>query len=89
MDTPILILDDTTSAIDMKTEMKIRKALKTKLKNKTVFVITQRIATALDSDQIIVLDDGQVSGIGTHETLIKNNAVYKSIYNSQLTKEVV
>lgn len=89
MDSPILILDDTTSAIDMKTEMKIRKALKTKLKNKTVFVITQRIATALDSDQIIVLDDGQVSGIGTHETLIKNNAVYKSIYNSQLTKEVV
>lgn len=89
MDSPILILDDTTSAIDMKTEMKIRKSLKTKLKNKTVFVITQRIATALDSDQIIVLDDGQVSGIGTHETLIKNNAVYKSIYNSQLTKEVV
>lgn len=89
MDSPILILDDTTSAIDMKTEMKIRKALKTKLKNKTVFFITQRIATALDSDQIIVLDDGQVSGIGTHETLIKNNAVYKSIYNSQLTKEVV
>lgn len=86
---PILFLDDTTSAVDTRTENKIRKALSTKLKDKTVFLITQRITTALDADQIIVLDDGEISGIGTHETLIKENSVYKSIYDSQKQKEVV
>ncbi|MDD4283058.1 MAG: ABC transporter ATP-binding protein [Bacilli bacterium] len=86
---PILILDDTTSAVDVKTEKKIRKSLKTELKNKTMFVITQRITTALDADIIIILDDGEISGIGTHETLIKNNSVYKCIYNSQIIKDVV
>ncbi len=83
----ILILDDMTSAVDMKTEQQIKKALKVELKDKTVITITSRIATALDADQIIVLDDGQISAIGTHETLIKNNKVYKDIYKSQLNKE--
>ncbi len=88
---PILILDDTTSALDMKTEKKIRTSLKRELKNQTVFIITQRVATALDADIIIVIEDGEVSGIGTHETLIKSNLVYKSIYDSQLKnkKDVV
>ncbi|MDD4547186.1 MAG: ABC transporter ATP-binding protein [Bacilli bacterium] len=85
----ILILDDTTSALDMETEKKIKKSLKKHLENKTVFTITQRITTAIDSDIIIVLEDGEVSGIGNHESLIKNNSIYKSIYKSQVAKEVV
>jgi ATP-binding cassette subfamily B multidrug efflux pump len=91
MDAPILILDDTTSALDLKTEKKIRTTLKKELADKTVFIITQRIATALDADMIIVLDDGKISGIGNHDTLIKTNEVYKSIYESQMKskKDVV
>ena len=91
MDAPILILDDTTSALDLKTEKKIRTTLKKELADKTVFIITQRIATALDADMIIVLDDGKISGIGNHDTLIKTNEVYKSIYESQIKskKDVV
>ena len=87
IDSPILILDDTMSAIDLETEKKIQQSLKRELKNKTVFIITSRVATALDTDKIIVLDDGQVSAIGTHKTLIKSSPLYKSIYKSQITKE--
>lgn len=87
IDSPILILDDTMSAIDLETEKKIQQLLKKELKNKTVFIITSRVATALDTDKIIVLDDGQVSAIGTHKTLIKSSPLYKSIYKSQITKE--
>lgn len=87
IDSPILILDDTMSAIDLETEKKIHQSLKKELKNKTVFIITSRVATALDTDKIIVLDDGQVSAIGTHKTLIKSSPLYKSIYKSQITKE--
>ncbi len=89
MRSPILILDDTTSAIDMKTEKLIRQSLKKDLKDQTVLMITQRIATALDADKIIVLDDGKITGIGTHNSLIKTNDMYKSIYDSQLSKGVI
>ena len=87
IDSPILILDDTMSAIDLETEKKIQQSLKKELKDKTVFIITSRVTTALDADKIMVLDDGQVSAIGTHKTLIKSSPLYKSIYKSQITKE--
>lgn len=79
----ILILDDTTSALDAKTEKEVRASLKTNLKGKTIFLITQRISTALDADYIIVLDEGEVSGIGTHKELLKTNAIYKEINETQ------
>lgn len=82
----ILILDDSTSAIDMKTEKKIRKNLKTIFKNKTIFIVAQRISSVIDADKIIILDDGEIVGIGSHKELIKSNEIYKDIYNSQLKK---
>ncbi len=85
----ILILDDTTSALDTKTERMVRESLKKNLKNKTIILITQRILTAMDADYIIVLNEGEISGIGTHSHLIKNNKIYKEIFDSQNNRGVV
>ncbi len=83
----ILIFDDSFSALDYKTDALLRKTLKKEVKNATVFIVAQRISTVLHADQIIVLDKGEVVGIGTHEELLKNNNIYKEIALSQLSKE--
>jgi ATP-binding cassette subfamily B protein len=80
----ILILDDSTSAVDMSTESRIQKKLKKLLNNTTCFVIAQRINSVLDADKIIILDDGEIKGSGTHEQLLKENSLYQDIYNSQI-----
>ena len=82
----ILILDDSTSAVDTKTDKLIRKALKNDLPKMTKIVIAQRISSIEEADQIIVLDNGQINGIGTHEQLLKNNAIYREVYQSQTQK---
>jgi ATP-binding cassette subfamily B protein len=79
----ILILDDSTSAVDTATEAKIREAFRNSLKNTTVLIIAQRISSVKDADKIIVLDDGKISGIGTHEELYHSNDIYREICNSQ------
>ena len=82
----ILILDDSTSAVDTKTDKLIRKALKNDLPKMTKIVIAQRISSIEEADQIIVLDNGQINGIGTHEQLLKNNEIYREVYQSQTQK---
>ena len=79
----ILILDDSTSAVDTKTDAKIRQALREQLPQTTKFIIAQRINSVMDADKIIVLDRGQISGIGTHEKLLKTNDIYREVYESQ------
>lgn len=80
----IIILDDSTSAVDMATDAKIRNAFKTQLKNTTTLIIAQRIASIQEADRIIVLDDGKIDAIGTHEQLLANNAIYQDVYRSQM-----
>lgn len=79
----ILILDDSTSAVDTKTDKLIRKGLKEDLPNVTKIVIAQRISSIEDADQIIVLDNGKIDAIGTHDELLKNNQIYKEVYETQ------
>ena len=83
----ILILDDSTSAVDVQTEVKIQETLKHKYRDTTVILVAQRISSVLDADRILVLEDGCVVGEGRHEDLIKSNPVYQDIYASQLGKE--
>lgn len=83
----ILILDDSTSAVDTATEANIRRALTNELKDSTKIIIAQRISSVMEADQIIVMDDGCITGIGTHETLLKNNTEYQEIYYSQMDKK--
>ena len=85
----ILILDDSSSALDMATEAKLKKSIKNRMKNSTVFLIAQRISAVKDSDKIIVLDNGEIVAIGNHEELIKECDIYRSIAISQLGEEVV
>ncbi len=80
----ILILDDSTSAVDTKTDSLIRKAFKEEIPNTTKIIIAQRIASVQDADKIIVLDNGTVNGIGTHEELLKSNEIYREVYESQV-----
>lgn len=80
----ILILDDSTSAVDTRTDFLIRKAFREDLGDMTKFIISQRIASIEDADQIIVMDDGQISGIGTHEELLINNGIYREVYETQV-----
>lgn len=82
----ILILDDSTSAVDTKTDRLIRKALKNDLPNMTKIVIAQRINSIEEADQIIVLDNGQINGIGTHKQLLESNEIYREVYQSQTQK---
>ena len=86
-DPEIFIFDDSFSALDFKTDAKLRKALKSETKDATVLIVAQRISTILDADQIVVLDEGRVVGIGKHNELLKNCEVYKEIALSQLSKE--
>ena len=79
----VLILDDSTSAVDTATDAKIRAALKTALPDATKLIIAQRITSVMDADRIIVLDDGHVVGLGTHEQLMKNCDIYREVYESQ------
>ena len=79
----ILILDDSTSAVDTKTDKLIRKALKEDIPDTTKIVIAQRISSIEDADQIIIMDDGKISAIGTHQELLKNNKIYQEIYYTQ------
>ena len=83
----IFVFDDSFSALDFKTDSKLREALKEKTEGKTVIIIAQRISTILDADQIIVLDEGKIVGKGTHKELIQHNEVYKQIALSQLSSE--
>jgi len=80
----VLILDDSTSAVDVETESKIQAELDGWMENRTSFVIAQRISTVLNADKIVVLDEGQVTDIGTHEELIARSPIYQEIYESQL-----
>lgn len=82
----ILILDDSTSAVDTKTDKLIRKALKEDLPEMTKIVIAQRISSIEDADQIIVLDNGEINAIGNHDFLLKNNEIYREVYQSQTQK---
>lgn len=79
----ILILDDSTSAVDTHTDACIRQALRDEIPDTTKFIIAQRVTSLMDADQIIVLDEGRIDGIGTHEELLKNNAIYREVYESQ------
>lgn len=86
-DPEIFVFDDSFSALDFKTDSKLREALETKTKNKTVIIVAQRISTILNADQIIVLEEGKMVGIGTHEELMENNETYRQIALSQLSEE--
>lgn len=84
----ILILDDSTSAVDTATEAKIRESFSSKLKDTTKIIIAQRITSVMEADEILVLDDGQIVGCGSHEQLLENCEAYQEIYYSQMDKEV-
>ncbi|HBN83295.1 MAG TPA: ABC transporter, partial [Clostridiales bacterium] len=83
-DSPILILDDATSALDAVTESKVRQNLKSDQMERTVITITQRIGTAMSSDKILVMDNGNSVGFGTHDELMKECPMYKDIYKLQI-----
>ena len=80
----ILILDDSTSAVDTKTDSLIRKSFKESIPNVTKIIIAQRISSVEEADKIIVLDDGKIDGIGTHEELLESNEIYKDVYRGQM-----
>ena len=79
----ILILDDSTSAVDMKTDALIREAFAKEIPNTTKLIVAQRISSVQDADKIIVLDEGKISGVGTHEELYRTNEIYKEVFDSQ------
>ena len=80
----ILILDDSTSAVDTKTDALIRKAFKEEIPDTTKIIIAQRVSSVQDADQIIVMDDGQIAAIGTHDELMKSSSIYREVYESQV-----
>ena len=86
-DPEIFVFDDSFSALDFKTDSKLREALATRTKDKTVIIVAQRISTILNADKIIVLEEGKMVGMGTHEELMKNNETYRQIALSQLSAE--
>ena len=79
----ILILDDSTSAVDTKTDSLIRQAFRENIPNTTKIIIAQRVSSVQDADKIIVLDDGRINAIGTHEQLLETCAIYREVYESQ------
>ncbi len=83
----ILMFDDSFSALDYATDRKLRQTLREKHRDATKIIVAQRISTVMDADQIIVLDQGKVAGIGTHKSLLADNKVYQEIAYSQLSKE--
>ena len=86
-DPEIFVFDDSFSALDFKTDSELREALATRTKNKTVIIVAQRISTILNADKIIVLEEGKMVGMGTHEELMKHNETYRQIALSQLSEE--
>ena len=85
----ILILDDSTSAVDTKTDSLIRQAFREEIPNTTKIIIAQRVSSIMDADKIIVLDNGKISAIGSHEELLKSSPIYQEVYYSQNTTKVV
>ena len=85
----ILILDDSTSAVDTATEAKIRACFNNQLKGTTVIIIAQRISSARNADKILVMENGQIVDVGNHDSLMRDSRVYQEIYYSQLEKEEV
>ncbi|SHE42489.1 ATP-binding cassette, subfamily B [Seinonella peptonophila] len=85
----IYLFDDSFSALDFKTDAKLRAALRAETTNSTVFIVAQRVTTVLDADQIIVLNEGEISGIGTHHELMESCEVYREIVSSQLSEEEI
>ena len=85
----IFIMDDSSSALDMATEAKLQVSIRNRMKNNTVLIIAQRISAVMDLDRIIVMDDGKISDVGTHEELLGRNEIYQSIAVSQLGEEVL
>ena len=83
----IYLFDDSFSALDFKTDAKLRAALKSETKNSAVIIVAQRVSTIMDADRILVLDEGNIVGIGTHKELLKNCAIYQEIASSQLSEE--
>ena len=83
-DSPIIIFDDSTSALDFATEKELRKAVGSIKKDKIIFFVSQRAGTIQAADRIIVMESGSVAGIGTHDELLKTNEVYQEIYKSQV-----
>ena len=79
----ILILDDSTSAVDTKTDALIRNAFKNEIPNVTKIIIAQRVASVQDADKIVILDNGKIDSIGTHEELLKTSSIYQEVYYSQ------
>ena len=84
----VLILDDSTSAVDTATDARIREALQTVIPGTTKIIIAQRISSVQDADRILVLDNGRVSGFDTHENLLKTNTIYQEIYEAQNIKKI-
>ena len=80
----ILILDDSTSAVDTKTDSLIRKAFREEIPDVTKIIIAQRVSSVEDCDKIIVMEDGKINGVGTHEELLKSNNIYREVYESQV-----
>ncbi len=85
----IYIFDESFSALDFKTDAKLRAALRTEIKNSTVFIVSQRVSTVMSADRIIVLDEGRIAGMGDHKTLMANCDVYREIVATQLTPEEI
>ena len=83
----VFIFDDSFSALDLKTDAALRKALAEKVSDSTVIIVAQRISTVLHAEQILVMDEGRIVGRGTHEELLENCEVYQEIYYSQFRKE--
>jgi len=84
---PIYIFDDSFSALDFKTDAALRKALKRYTGDSTVLIVAQRVSTIMNAEQIVVLDEGKIVGIGTHQELMKTCPTYQEIAQSQLSKE--
>ncbi|EFR89423.1 ATP-binding cassette sub-family B member 10, partial [Listeria innocua FSL S4-378] len=84
----VLILDDSTSALDAKSEKLVKEALNKELDDTTTFIIAQKISSVIQADKILVLDQGKLVGVGSHKELLKENETYREIYDTQKGKEV-